>query len=175
MIADATGAREVLKKARRRGMFDEDFGGEMNIFEILQMFRDHRGLAGEREPLMRVGVDQIQQMLMDAAHAEEFSDGDGLDDVHDEQHFGMNFAGAHAQAEEAKGERHSSDEDIPRFGQNRPDNQVIRGSGNMNRHDQRISMANPRPNPRPQEPGDLGRNYLVMPNSNGNNRPSGSG
>jgi hypothetical protein len=94
MIADVTGAREVLKK-KKRGIFDEDFGGnEMNIFEILQMFREHRGgISGEREPLMRIGVDQIQQMLMDAAHADEFSDGDGIEDVHDEQQFGLELGG----------------------------------------------------------------------------------
>ena len=48
MIAELTGAKEVLKKARRghggfgdRGIFGEDIDAEagMNIFEILQMFR----------------------------------------------------------------------------------------------------------------------------------------
>ena len=87
MIADATGAREVLKK-KKRGIFDEEFpmgGNEMNIFEILQMFREHRGGAGGEPQSMRIGVDQIQQLLIDAAHADEFSDGDGVDDVHEEQ------------------------------------------------------------------------------------------
>ena len=59
MIADATGAREVLKKQKKRGIFDEDMGhNEMNIFEILQMFRDHRGnaVAGEREQSMRIVI-----------------------------------------------------------------------------------------------------------------------
>ena len=40
MIADATGAREVLKKQKKRSLFEEEmgFGGggdDMNIFEIL--------------------------------------------------------------------------------------------------------------------------------------------
>ena len=105
MIADATGAREVLKKQKKRGIFDEDMGhNEMNIFEILQMFRDHRGnaVAGEREQSMRIGVDQIQQLLMEAAHADEFSDGDGIDDVHEAQQFGIDFGGIGSHLEEAK-------------------------------------------------------------------------
>ena len=66
MIADVTGAKEVLKKARRghgglsRGLFEEEGNpSEMNIFEILQMFRESQsqrqgeaggaGPSGERE------------------------------------------------------------------------------------------------------------------------------
>jgi hypothetical protein len=38
-----TGAKEVLKKARRtRGMMAESEFGEMNIFEILQLFRERQ-------------------------------------------------------------------------------------------------------------------------------------
>jgi hypothetical protein len=63
MVADATGAREVLKKQKKKSFLDEEIGNnDMNIFEILQMFRDHRGgaggaIAGEREQHMRIGVD----------------------------------------------------------------------------------------------------------------------
>jgi hypothetical protein len=94
MIADATGAREVLKKQKKRGLFEEElgFGGgeEMNIFEILQMFRDHRGpqtgiASGEREQAMRLDVDQIRQLMMGAAQADGSSDEDQIDDVHEQQ------------------------------------------------------------------------------------------
>jgi hypothetical protein len=47
------------------------------------MFREQRG-GGEGPQSMRIGVDQIQQLLMEAAHADEFSDGEGIDDVHEE-------------------------------------------------------------------------------------------
>ena len=41
MIAQVTGAKEILKKPRRtRGMMAENEFGEMNIFEILQLFRE---------------------------------------------------------------------------------------------------------------------------------------
>lgn len=143
MIADATGAREVLKKQKRRGLFEEELGfgagEEMNIFEILQMFRDHRGpqgiASGEREHAMRLDVDQIRQLMMGAAQAEGSSDEDQIEDHH-ENHFGMGFNEMN-EPEEAKGEeRQGSDEEgLPRFGQNRlnrPEEQVIRGSGGMN-------------------------------------------
>ena len=43
MIAQVTGAKELLKKAKRtRGMFAESEYGEMNIFEILQLFRERQ-------------------------------------------------------------------------------------------------------------------------------------
>ena len=41
IIAQVTGAKELLKKPKRtRGMFAESEYGEMNIFEILQLFRE---------------------------------------------------------------------------------------------------------------------------------------
>lgn len=39
---------------------------------------------------------------MEAAHADEFSDGDGIDDVHEEQQFGIDFGGIGSHLEEAK-------------------------------------------------------------------------
>jgi hypothetical protein len=45
LIAEVTGAKEVLKKARRghgRGLFEEsEMDSGMNIFEILQLFREN--------------------------------------------------------------------------------------------------------------------------------------
>lgn len=43
IIAQVTGAKELLKKPKRtRGAFAESEYGEMNIFEILQLFRERQ-------------------------------------------------------------------------------------------------------------------------------------
>ena len=49
MIAEVTGAKEVLKKPKRRGHFgDHDHGDGINIFEVLQLFREsHAQRHGE--------------------------------------------------------------------------------------------------------------------------------
>ena len=128
MIAEETGAKEVIKKARRgqagfsRGLFDEhDNPSEMNIFEILQLFRESQsqrqgegagGPGGDRDSQMRIGVDQIHQLLLGAANANDndFSDGDG---INDEDQFGAQFPNAHGELdiEERKLGEHEADDD----------------------------------------------------------------
>ena len=55
MIAEVTGASEVLKRPKRR-LMDDHGGDAVNIFEILQLFRESQG---HREPGSRIASDPI--------------------------------------------------------------------------------------------------------------------
>ena len=78
MIAEVTGAAEVLKKPKRRLLDDQGEG--VNIFEILQLFRDSHAHRQGGDGGSRIAGDPIQQLLLAAAQADDhdndFSDGD---------------------------------------------------------------------------------------------------
>ena len=65
LIAEVTGASEVLKKPKRR-LMDDNGGEAVNIFEILQLFRESQGHRGG-DPGARMANDPIQQLLLAAA------------------------------------------------------------------------------------------------------------
>ena len=85
MVALVTGAKEPIKKQRYGSRLGPD--GEMNIFEILQMFRDNHG--GQR--FAGLGADPIHQLLLAAAHGDP--ENEGSEDELEDDHFGEDGSG----------------------------------------------------------------------------------
>ena len=82
----------------------------MNIFEILQMFRENHG--GLR--FGGLGADPIQQLLLAAAQADP--DNEGSDDELDEDHFGEDPSGfSEYEHENFHQEERKNEEIDPRF------------------------------------------------------------
>jgi hypothetical protein len=78
IIMKVTGAKEPLKKSRmHRGGFD---GDGVNVFDILQMFREnHAGLDREDHG----GMDPFQQIIMQAVNADNDPDRISEEDFHE--------------------------------------------------------------------------------------------
>lgn len=70
IIMKVTGAKELLKKNKHRHE-----GEAVNIFEILQMFRESHGAMDGRHD---IGLDPFQQILMAASNAD--NDPEGMSD-----------------------------------------------------------------------------------------------
>ena len=99
LVAEVTGAKEVLKKASRHSNRQQiGIDGDMNIFEILQLFRA-RESGSQNDP--------IQQMLMAYAQADNEVASDEIDD-HEHDHFENDFAsmllGHHEEVDSENGE-----------------------------------------------------------------------